>query len=132
MTDKITTEEFEVCHKFAYDIQFIFPLLDRKFILISHIVSCDEFVIFIDYDNNMTERTKRQGCGWKVHRPLVYDNLKAPSYYDFPDEVKIVITSNQKKKQMVLNMVFEKFKEYLENKKNHFILFKSFEKNTWA
>ena len=126
MTDKITIEEFEVCDNFAYDIQFIFPLLDRKFILISHIVSCDEFVIFIDYDNNlfgdkiksfiqkvtsMTERTKRQGCGWKVHRPLVYDNLKAPSYYDFPDEVKIVITSNQKKKQMVLNMVFEKFKK---------------------
>ena len=47
MTDKITIEEFEVCDNFAYDIQFIFPLLDRKFILISHIVSCDEFVILL-------------------------------------------------------------------------------------
>ena len=74
-------------------MQFILPLSDRKFFHISHIVSCDEFVTFIDYDKNlfsdkiesfvqkvtsMAERTAMRRCGWKAHRLLVYDNLKAP------------------------------------------------------
>ena len=90
-------------------MQFILPLSDRKFFHISHIVSCDEFVTFIDYDKNllsdkiksfvqkvtsMAERTVMRRCGWKVHRPLVYDNLKAPWYSDFTDQVEIAITSN--------------------------------------
>ena len=93
MIDKISIEEFEVCHNLVHDIQFILPLSDNKFIDISHIVSCDEFVTFIDYDKNlfsdkiksfvqkvtsMAERTEMRKCGWKVHCPLVYDNLKAP------------------------------------------------------
>ena len=112
MADKITIEEFEVCHNLACDIQFIWPLLDRKFIHMSHIVSCDEFVIFIDYDQNlfggkinsfvqkvtsMAEWTKMWRCRWKVHCTLVYDDLKVPSYSNFPDQVQIVITSDLKK-----------------------------------
>ena len=53
---KITVEEFEVCHQFMQCCApYILPLHERKFVNLTHMVSCDDFVIFVSYDNKNFE-----------------------------------------------------------------------------
>ena len=39
-----------MCHQLAEDIKFLLLLAERTFVHNSHLVSCNHFVIFIDYD----------------------------------------------------------------------------------
>lgn len=48
MAEKIVVEEFNVCYKFADDLVRRCRNIDCR---ITHNVSCDDFVIFIDYNN---------------------------------------------------------------------------------
>ena len=51
---KIIVEEFDICHKFMEScVQHILPLNEREFVGLTHIVSCDEFVIFVSYDKKV-------------------------------------------------------------------------------
>ena len=51
---KIIVKEFDVCHKFMEScLQHILPLNEREFVGLTHLVSCDEFVIFISYDKKI-------------------------------------------------------------------------------
>ena len=51
---KIVSEEFDVCHKFVdEEVEFLLPLEKRKFVEISHVVGCNDFVIFVSYDKNI-------------------------------------------------------------------------------
>ena len=46
-----TVVEFDVAHKFVDKIVcFLLPLEKRKYIEISHIAGCSDFVIFVSYD----------------------------------------------------------------------------------
>ena len=48
---RITVEEFEVCHQFMQNcVQYNLPLHERKFVNLTHLVSCDDFVIFVSCD----------------------------------------------------------------------------------
>lgn len=106
--NKVVIEEFNVCHQFADDIQFLLPLVERKFVNISHLVSCSNFIIFIGYNKNSygdrikefiqrvikkPQQSSLSDYGWAVHRPLVHQ-CKAPDYYDFSEQVQIIITIN--------------------------------------
>ena len=99
--NKVVIEEFDVCHQCADDIQFLLPLKERKFVNISYLVSCSDFVILIGYNKNsygdrikeFTQRVIKESqqsslsdYGWAVHRPLVRQ-CKAPDYSDFSDQV---------------------------------------------
>ena len=43
-----TVVEFDVAHKFVDEIVcFLLPLEKRKYIEISHVVACSDFVIFV-------------------------------------------------------------------------------------
>ena len=50
--NKVEIEEFDVCHQFAQDIQFLIPLVEREFVNITHLVFCNYFVISIYYNKN--------------------------------------------------------------------------------
>lgn len=59
---KIVIEEFDACHKFVDEIEFfVLPIEKRKFVEISHVVSCDKIVIvllivlilFLQYKKNV-------------------------------------------------------------------------------
>ena len=53
---RITVEEFEVCHQFMQNcVQYNLPLHERKFVNLTHLVSCDDFVIFVSCDENILE-----------------------------------------------------------------------------
>ena len=47
---KTKNKDFDVCHQLAEDIKFLLLLAERKFVHNSHLVSCNHFVIFIDYE----------------------------------------------------------------------------------
>ena len=47
---KIEIKDFDLSHQLAEDIKFLLLLAERKFVHNSHLVSCNHFVIFIDYD----------------------------------------------------------------------------------
>ena len=83
----ITVEEFEVCHHFMqYCVQHILPVHERKFVNLTHLVSCDDFVIFVSYDKKHfggriqqfiraiikePQKSDLHRYHWAVHRPLV-------------------------------------------------------------
>ena len=47
---KIVVEEFDAAHKFVDEIvKFLLPLEKRKYVEISHVVGCSDFVIFVSY-----------------------------------------------------------------------------------
>ena len=47
---KIIVEEFDAAHKFLDEIvNCLLPLKKRKFVEISHIVGCSDFVIFVSF-----------------------------------------------------------------------------------
>ena len=83
---KTVIEEFDLCHKLSEEIKHFLPIEKRKYLEISHVVSCSDFVIFISYDkknfgaeiknfvSDIIEEAKKSELsryGWKVHRPLV-------------------------------------------------------------
>ena len=44
-------EEYEVWHKFVdEEIKYFLPIEKRKYMGISHVVGCSDFVIFVSYD----------------------------------------------------------------------------------
>ena len=47
---KIEIKDFDLSHQLAEDIKFLLLLAERKFVHNSHLVLCNHFVIFIDYD----------------------------------------------------------------------------------
>ena len=49
--NKVEIKEFDVCHQFAHDIQFLIPLVEREF-NITHLVFRNYVVIFIYYNKN--------------------------------------------------------------------------------
>ena len=78
---KIVIEEFDCCHKFIEPRQYILLLEDRKFVNITYLVSCNEFLIFISYDKkefgikikefiNLIIESDLCRFHWKIHRPL--------------------------------------------------------------
>ena len=108
---RINIEEFGVCHQLAEDIKFILPLAERSLIHITHLVGCDEFLIFIEYNKSSfgddikefvqkviktLQESSLYSHGWAVHRPLIYD-ARSPDYSDFSDQIQITITTNLKK-----------------------------------
>ena len=84
---KIMIEEFDVCHKSVdEEIQYLLPNERRKFVEISHVVGCNEFIIFVSYDkkifgsdieqfiSDIIQKAKQSDLHqyhWKVHRPIV-------------------------------------------------------------
>ena len=47
---KIIVEEFDAPHKFVDEIvKFLLPLEKRKYVETSHVVGCNDFVIFVSY-----------------------------------------------------------------------------------
>ena len=88
--------------------EVLLPLAERNFIHISHLVSCNDCVIFINYQKNSygdkiqefvrrvikkSQQSSLCHYGWAVHRPLVYE-CKVPDYSDFSDQIQIIITVN--------------------------------------
>ena len=54
---KIVVEEFDVCHKFVSEVvEFILPIEQRRFVLVEHNVSCEDFIIFVGYDKSPCEQ----------------------------------------------------------------------------
>ena len=49
MAEKIVVQEFDVCHKFVDDLVRQCRNIDCQ---IAHNVSCDDFIIYIDYNNS--------------------------------------------------------------------------------
>ena len=65
---KIVVEEFDVCHKFVSEaVEFILPIEQRRFVLVEHNVSCEDFIIFVGYDTSLFEH--------KIHK-LVSNIIK--------------------------------------------------------
>ena len=53
---KIVAEAFDVCHEFISEIvEFILPTEQRRFVVVEHNVSCEDFLIFIGYDKSLFE-----------------------------------------------------------------------------
>lgn len=105
---KIVIEEFDACHKFVDEIEFfVLPIEKRKFVEISHVVSCDDFVIFVSYDlrgeiqqficDIIGEAKKNDLCrhGWKVYRRLI-EETKNEDCYRFVDSINIIFTVQKK------------------------------------
>ena len=104
---KIQIEGF-VTSAINEDIKVLLLLAERNFIHISHLVSCNDCVIFINYQKNSygdkiqefvrrvikkSQQSSLCHYGWAVHRPLVYE-CKVPDYSDFSDQIQIIITVN--------------------------------------
>ena len=81
MAEKIVVEELDVCHKFVNNLLFHWQHVDCA---ITHNVSCDEFVIFIDCSDSSPKLTDKEIMyiktaysdkldlyKWKIYRPLV-------------------------------------------------------------
>ena len=79
MATKIVVDEFDVYRKFANDLERHCKHIDCA---ITHNVSCEDFIIFIDYDDSPAELIKKQialikkayidrlnQSDWKIHRP---------------------------------------------------------------
>lgn len=96
---KIVIEEFDACHKFVDEIEF--------FVEISHVVSCDGFVIFVSYDLrgeiqqficDIIGEAKKNDLyrhGWKVYRRLI-EETKNEDCYRFVDSINIIFTVQKK------------------------------------
>ena len=53
---KIAVNEFDVCHKFVSEVvNFILPFEQRRFVLVDHNVSCEDFIILVGYDKSLFE-----------------------------------------------------------------------------
>ena len=106
---KVVAEEFDVCHNFVESwIQFILPIEQRKFMLIEHNISCEDFEISICYDKSHFEHKINEfvrdiikeaqksdlcGHGWAVHCPLV-EEVENPPHEYFLHSVIITFTGN--------------------------------------
>ena len=61
---KIVVEEFDVCHKFVSEVvEFILPIEQRRFVLVEHNVSCEDFIIFVGYDKSLFEHKVHEFVG---------------------------------------------------------------------
>ena len=61
---KIVVEEFDVCHKFVSEVvEFILPIEQRRFVLVEHNVSCEDFIIFVGYDKLLFEHKVHEFVG---------------------------------------------------------------------
>lgn len=101
---KITPEKFDVCHNFMSGCaQYILPLNERKFVDLTHLVSADEYTIFVSYDKkNFRGRIKQfireiikeaqKSDLWKFHSPLVEETINYP-YELFHDCFLITFTT---------------------------------------
>ena len=50
---KVIVEEFDACHRFMSGyVQFILPLVERKYVQLTHNVASENVVIFVNYDKN--------------------------------------------------------------------------------
>ena len=48
---KFVVQEFDIYHKFVdEEIKYFLPIEERKYVEISHVVGCSDFVIFVSYD----------------------------------------------------------------------------------
>ena len=112
MASQIVVNEFDVCHKFVNDLECNCRHIDSA---ITRRVSCEDFVIFIDYNDSSAKLIEEklayikkkayvdrldQYC-WKIQRPLVEKN-KSPSYSNYKNIVQIIFTANYKERCHVL------------------------------
>ena len=110
--NKDEIEKFDVCYEFDENMQFLIPLVETKFVNISHLVFGNYFVIFIYYNkNSYGDRTPafiqrvikdRQhislsNYGWVAHHTSIYECL-APDFSDFFDQVQIKIRCKEEKR----------------------------------
>ena len=99
MTEKIAVKEFNIWHKFVNDLLFHCQHIGCAII---HNVSCDKFVIFIDFNDSSSKLINKEIMyikksysdefdlyGWKIYRPLVEKN-KNPPNSDYNNCVSIV------------------------------------------
>ena len=79
-------DKFEACDRFMKNVvSFILPIEQRRFVLVDHSVSDDEFVLKINYDKSQFEHRINESVwniiregqnsdlyryNWKVHRLL--------------------------------------------------------------
>ena len=53
---KVIVEKFDACHRFMSGyVQFILPLVERKYVQLTHNVASENVVIFVNYDKNNLE-----------------------------------------------------------------------------
>ena len=105
---KIVVEEFDVCHKFASEVvEFILPIEQRRFVLVEHNVSCENFIIFFGYDKSLFEhkiyefvsdvvKEASKSClqkYWNVDCALVEEVENLPREY-FPHSIVISFKRN--------------------------------------
>lgn len=105
---KIVVEEFGVCHMFVdEEIKYFLPIEKRKYVEISHVFGCSDFVIFISYDKkkfgakiknfvskiiNEAKESELATYERKFHRPLVEES-KNLGCYTFIDQTDIIFTA---------------------------------------
>ena len=101
---KTVAEESDVCHKFVEKVRLMSSPKQRKFVDISHNVSCSNFVIFISYDHKNVHvktfisdileeaiKSELSRFGWKVHQPLVEEKKSVHSLLEH--QVDIIFTA---------------------------------------
>ena len=104
MSSKIVVNEFYVCHKFVNDLERYCRHIDSA---ITYRVSCEDFVIFIVYNDSSAKLIEEQLAyikkkayvdrldqyDWKIHRLLV-EKKKTHSYSNYKNIVQIIFTAN--------------------------------------
>ena len=104
---KILVEEFNAAHKFADEIvKFLLPLEKKRYVEISHVVGCNDFIFVSYYKESFGSETRNflpKICdeaiksylyryGWKVHRPQT-EEAKNLDCYRFADRFNITFTA---------------------------------------
>ena len=101
-------EDLDSCHKFMSEVvPFVGFFSQRRFVLVDHSVSDEEFVIKVNYEKDNlqhliqkfvrdiikeAQRSKLYKYNWAVHRPL-FDAIEEPNNF-FLNSVVITITRN--------------------------------------
>ena len=90
--EKILVEECDGCHKFANDLVRHCRNIDC---LITHNISCDDFVILTDYNNSSAKLIDTEAaCIKKRPIQLSLKKKKASSYSQYENCIKIFFTVN--------------------------------------
>ena len=127
---KITVEESEVCQQFMQScVSYILPLPERKFVNLTHVVSCDDFIVLVSYDKKtfggriqqfireITKEAQRSDLHryhWAVHCLLVEEIINQP-YELFHDCIVIPFTVELKKiMTSSLHALINNFKQQLK------------------
>ena len=87
-------------------VRYIYRLNERKFVSLTHLVGCDDFVIFASDDKenfghnigqfiqDMIKEAQKSDLhryDWKTHRPRVYETKNPPNEL-FHDCIQIIFT----------------------------------------